>query len=76
MQTRKVWIVTAALCVLAAVVALLYTGSQRSLAAQAHELRITAYFDCLMKWDLAKRSGRIPSDIKPPSGSEVCARYK
>jgi len=74
METRKLWHITAALCVLVAFIAIAYTQTQRIIRAQAYELAITAYIDCLIKWDMAK--ARIPSDIKPPSGSEVCAKYK
>jgi len=74
METGKVWNITAAMCVLVAFIAIAYTQTQRIIRAQAYELAITAYIDCLIRWDMAK--ARIPSDSKPPSGSEVCARYK
>jgi hypothetical protein len=68
MERAKIWPVLIALCVLVAVIA----ASQMVVNWHQHELKIGSYLDCLMKYDLAKRQGKVPSDPKPPSGSEVC----
>ena len=72
MESAKVWPLLIPLFVLVAFIA----ASQMVVNWHQHELNISAYFDCLMKYSLAKQRGQIPSDPKPPSGSEVCARFK
>ena len=76
MESKKIWHLTIGLCVLAAVIGIVYWICQSALATHRRDLQITAYFDCLLKYEIAKNSGRLPSDYKLPSGSEVCAKYK
>ena len=72
MPTKTIWISTAAIALLILIWALAYGA----VLTYAHNLNLTAYLDCLTKYQIAKQSGRLPSDVKPPSGSEVCAKYK
>jgi len=77
MESKKeVWSIAVAACVLAVVIGIVYWLCQSTLQSHRRDLQITAYFDCLIKYEIAKGSGRLPSDYKLPSGSEVCAKYK
>lgn len=72
MESGKIWPLLISLLVLVAFIA----ASQMVVNWHQHELNISAYLDCLKKYNLAKQRGQIPSDPKPPSGSEVCGHLK
>ena len=72
MEHQKIWSFALALAMLIIIWAIAYGMIQ----SHVHDLNIRAYIDCLDKYQMAKQSGKIPSDIKPPAGSEVCAKYK
>jgi hypothetical protein len=72
METNRVWSVVLSLSLLAVLIAV----AQMAVNWHKHDLNISAYIDCLTKWQIAKNSGRIPKDVPLPSGGEVCARFK
>ena len=75
MEARRIcWNAALGLCLVVIVAAVSSWAVGTALISHGHGLAITAYIDCLEKVALAKRAGRVPSDM--PSGSEICEKYK
>ena len=74
MYTRAIWTTAVAASAVVAVAAYAYFLSSTAIESHKFDLSITAYLECLTKYQVAKASGRLPGEA--PSGAEVCGKYK